>query len=150
MAIPQFTEHGLLPSGVHECTFAEAEAFLCLNERRTDIWAGLENFLVWAAAFPTPDAFLIDGSYVTDKTQPADVDVVVDITGCSDAEQATWFDIWAQHYAYAKAQFLVDFYPFVIGEGNDFSAYFQYVRVEEALQRGIAATVRKGILKVPQ
>jgi hypothetical protein len=43
---------------------------------------------------------------------------------------------------------MVDFYPFVVGQGNDFSAFFQYVRVEEALRRGIAPTVRKGILRV--
>jgi hypothetical protein len=150
MPIPNFTEHGLLPAGVHECTFAEAGAFLCLNERRNDIWSGLQNFLVWASEFPAPDAFLIDGSYVTDKPLPGDVDVVVDITGCSQVDQAVWVTAWAQHHAYAKDAFLVDFYPFAIGEGSDFSAYFQYVRVEEALQRGIPPTVRKGILKVPQ
>ncbi|WCT73264.1 hypothetical protein PQ455_16845 [Sphingomonas naphthae] len=148
MAIPQFNQHGLLPEGVHDCTFLEAQAFLCSNEHRSAIWARLQRFLDWAAAFPRPAAFLIDGSYVTDKPLPNDVDVIVDVTSCSTEQQKQWFAVWAEQHEFAKLTFSVDFYPFAIGLGSDFSAFFQYVRIEEALRRGIAPTVRKGILKV--
>lgn len=148
MPMPSFTQQGILPPGVHGCTFAEAEQLLCTNERRAEIWAGLQGFVVWAAALPQPTAVLIDGSYVTDKPVPGDVDVVVDISSCIQADQLLWFEAWNDHHVHVKDTYLVDFYPFVIGQGNDFSAFFQYVRVEEALQRGIAPTVRKGILRV--
>lgn len=150
MAIPEFTNHGLLPQGVHECTIPEAEQFLSYNEHRSVIWTGLQGFLTWAMALPEPDAILIDGSYVTDKALPSDVDVVVDTTSCSEQEQQDWIDAWATHHVYVKAEFKVDFYPFVTGVGSDFSAFFQYVRIEEALRRGISPAVCKGILRVHQ
>jgi hypothetical protein len=150
MAIPDFTQYGLLPQGVHDCTFPEAAAFLCSNEHRSGIWTGLQNFIEWTSTFPQPDAFLIDGSYVTDKALPNDVDIVIDITSCSNDDQQIWIAAWAAHHEYAKATFSVDFYPFSVGVGSDFSAFFQYVRVDEALRRGIPPSVRKGILKVAQ
>ena len=150
MAIPEFTQYGLLPQGVHECTIPEAQAFLCSNEHRAIIWAGLQNFLNWAQGLPSPDAFLIDGSYVTDKALPNDVDVIVDTTLCTPADQQIWVEAWAEHHEHAKNAFSVDFWPVVIGVGNDFSAFFQYVRVEEALRRGIPPAVRKGLIRVSQ
>lgn len=148
MAIPDFTDCGVLPAGVHECTLPEARETLCYNDRRTAIWKGLIGFFDWAAGLPLPTAYLIDGSYVTDKPVPGDVDVVVDITGCEEPEHQQWFDAWSQNHDYVKQAFEVDFYPFVVGVTNDFSAFFQYIRVEEALRRGIPPYVRKGILRV--
>jgi hypothetical protein len=148
MAIPDFTDRGVLPAGVHECTLLEAQAALCSNDRRTTIWNGLLSFLGWANHLPEPTAYLIDGSYVTDKPLPSDVDVVVDITHCSENEHQQWFSAWEQSHGHVKQTYDVDFYPFVVGVTNDFSAFFQYIRVEEALRRGIPPYVRKGILKV--
>jgi hypothetical protein len=148
MPIPEFTEYGLLPQGIHSCTSGEAEQFLCSNEHRSAIWNGLQEFFAWAATLPKPNAILIDGSYVTDKPTPADVDVVVDISSCSVAEQQVWVDGWIEQRQGMKDVHKVDFYPFASDHGNDFSAYFQYVRVEDALRRGVSPLVRKGILKV--
>ena len=148
MPVPDFTENGILPAGIHSCSLPEAAQFLCVNDRRTEIWTGLTGFLNWSAHLPNPTAILIDGSYVTDKALPSDVDIVVDITTCQDQGQTTWLEAWDMHHVEVKQNYMVDFYPFVVGEGNDFSAFFQYVRVEEALRRGIAPTVRKGILRV--
>jgi hypothetical protein len=148
MPIPDFTDCGVLPAGVHECTLPEAQDLLCSNVRRSTIWNGLLGFLEWAGHLPAPSAYLIDGSYVTDKPVPGDVDLVVDITGCDDLQHQQWFDAWKQNYEYVKQTFEVDFYPFVVGITNDFSAFFQYIRVEEALRRGIPPYVRKGILRV--
>lgn len=148
MPIPEFTEYGLLPQGVHDCTPDEAEQLFCSNEHRSAIWSGLKEFLAWAATLPTPSAILLDGSYVTDKPMPEDVDVVVDISSCSVADQQIWVDGWAEQRQGMKDIHKVDFYPFAAGIGNDFSAFFQYVRVDDALRRGVSPHVRKGILKV--
>lgn len=123
--------------------------FLCSSERRVAIWGGLENFLGWAAPLPLPTALLIDGSYVTDKVAPNDVDVVVDLTGQPEPCQLEWFSAYRHFHSYVKDTYMVDFYPFVVGQGSDFSAFFQYVRVDEALQRGLSPTDLKGILRVP-
>jgi hypothetical protein len=150
LPIPDFTEAGLLPAGVHDCTMQEAEQFLCSNEHRQEIWNGLQAFLEWIDPLPAPAAILIDGSYVTDKALPSDVDVVVDITGCSIEDFRRWAIAHGTAHAIVKEQFRVDFYPYAIGVGNDFSTYFQYVRIDDALRRGIEPETRKGILKVLQ
>ena len=150
MPVPEFTDRGVLPEGVHLCTLLEAQQALCTNDQRAQIWEGLLGFLEWALQLPTPTALLIDGSYVTDKPRPGDVDIVVDLTSCSPTDQQTWFQAWHAGHDFVKGSFNVDFYPFVIGAGNDFSVYFQYIRVEEALRRGIPPHIRKGILRVEQ
>ena len=150
MPVPDFTDRGVLPEGVHQCTLGEAQLALCTNERRSEIWDGLAGFLEWSAALAKPTSLLIDGSYVTDKPLPGDVDLVVDITTCSHLEQETWFQAWYDSHDFVKDTFKVDFYPFVVGVGSDFSMYFQYIRVDEALRRGIPPHVRKGILRVTQ
>lgn len=148
MPVPAFTENGLLPPGIHLCSLPEAAHLLCSNERRNQIWSGFHEFLEWAVPLPSPTAILIDGSYVTDKALPGDVDVVVDVTTCEGPHQKAWFDAWTEHHMHVKQSYMVDFYPFAVGVGSDFSAFFQYVRIDEALKRGIAPHVRKGILRV--
>lgn len=147
--IPQgFNQHGILPEGIHECSAIEAAKFLCSNAMRQKIWTGFENFIAWTQYLPRPTAFLVDGSFVTDKPIPNDIDVVVDLTACHVEDQKQWYSSWSDSHEYVKDKFNVDFYPFAAGNGNDFSAFFQYVRVEDALARGISPTVRKGILRV--
>ncbi|MDO9223658.1 MAG: hypothetical protein Q7U20_08115 [Caulobacter sp.] len=126
---------------------AEAAMVLCTSDHRAAIWAGLEGFIAWSAYLPEPTAIYVDGSYVTDKPVPGDVDVVVDISGCDAAGQAQWLQAWADNHSHVKLAYHVDFYP-LVGHGNDFVAFFQYVRAEEALRRGIGLNVRKGILQV--
>jgi hypothetical protein len=148
MPLPAFTDRGILPEGVHQCTLAEAQELLCANDARETIWNGLLGFMAWAGQFPAPDAFLLDGSFVTDKPLPGDIDVVVDVTLCSEDDQQAWFRAFFAGHQFAKDNFGVDFYPFIIGVGKDFSAFFQYVRVEDALLRGLGPDTRKGILRV--
>jgi hypothetical protein len=148
MPVPDFTPQGLLPAGVHQWSMAEAAAALCTSDHRTNIWTGLEGFVVWAKALAGPTVLYVDGSYVTDKAVPNDVDVVVDISGCDAQGQAQWARAWGSSHQHVKTTYHVDFYPVVLGQGNDFVAFFQYVRAEEALRRGIGLDVRKGILRV--
>ena len=148
MAIPEFTECGLLPAGVHDCTIPEIASRFCLNEHRSERWNGFLAFLTWAAPLPAAVSYLIDGSFVSDKALPNDVDLAVDITRCDDAAQSAWVDAWVSNCEKAKENFRVDFYPFAVGQGHDFSVFFQYVRIEEALRRGLSPKTLKGILKV--
>jgi len=148
MPLPDMTEHGLLPAGVHDCTADEVANAFCGNERRQEIWEGFQRFMQRVATLPHPSEILIDGSFVTDKTQPQDVDVVVDITGCNDNERAEWFDVYRDHHAEIHQDDYVDFYPVIVGHGNDFAAFFQYIRAKDAFDRGIDPAVRKGILRI--
>lgn len=150
MPIPNFNEYGILPEGLHKCTLDEARNKFCTNQRRGDIWNGLERFLASIVHLPRPKAVLLDGSYVTDKVSPGDVDLVVDISSCSTEDQVAWNDFYVQNHDRVKEVFKVDFYTFNTNLGSDFSVFFQYLRVGEALQRGVPPNVRKGILSVQQ
>jgi len=148
MPIPKMTEFGLLPEGVHACTAEEAEGAFCHNDRRAAIWAGFRRFVQQTEHLQPPSEILVDGSFVTDKELPNDVDVVVDVSGCDDAGKSSWFDMFRANHQQIHSDHHVDFYPVVVGQGNDFSAFFQYVRAKDALDRGIDPSVRKGILRM--
>jgi hypothetical protein len=90
----------------------------------------------------------MDGSFVTDKASPGDIDAVVELTTCSEPDQNLWVGAWLRHHEWVKQTFLTDFYPFVAGVGNDFSNFFQYVRVQDAMVRGAPMGTRKGILRI--
>lgn len=110
MPVPDFTDNGLLPAGIHGCSLAEAEEVLSSNPRRAEIWQGLLRFIDWADPLPPPTSMLIDGSYVTDKPLPGDVDVVVDITECSSEDRQLWFDSWSAQHGFVKDNFLATIY----------------------------------------
>lgn len=148
MPLPVLNDFGLLPAGVHDCDGDEIHANFCASPAREAIWQAFQGFLRWAETQPGPFTIFVDGSFVTDKAAPSDVDVAVDITGCSKADQDVWLIAYHREHARLKREFKTDFYPVIIGAGHDFTAFFQYVRVDEALARGAPDGTRKGILRL--
>jgi hypothetical protein len=74
MTIPDFRDDGLLPLGVHKATEAEVrERFGQSNLRRIDLMDRLSRWLA-LARIVTAQRFLVDGSFVTAKAEPNDVD----------------------------------------------------------------------------
>lgn len=150
MPIPELNEFGLLPEGVHECAVHEVPASFCSTPAREDVWAAFQGFLDWVRTMPKPVSLLVDGSFVTDKAVPADVDVAVDISACSENDQNAWVVAFYREGGNLKDQFRTDFYPHIAGFGHDFSKFFQYLRVDDALRRGAPDQTRKGILRLAQ
>ena len=80
MPIPEFNQLGLLPEGIHDCTFQEAEArFGCFQEsdRRVRLWARFREFFDQSKAIGLIHELLLDGSFVTSEPEPNDIDLVV-------------------------------------------------------------------------
>ena len=75
--IPEFDQDGLLPPGVHPCTWAELEARYGSTRHRRELLAGLKQALLALKRAGCGTAF-IDGSFVTDRAVPGDFD------GCWD------------------------------------------------------------------
>lgn len=74
MPIPAFRPDGYLPVGLHAATEAEvAERFGGETERRRDLMARVATWLALARAVQAR-RFLLDGSFVTMKPVPGDVD----------------------------------------------------------------------------
>src|SRR5438477_6434890 len=80
MSIPPFNEHGLLPAGIHDCTMQEAAARFGTfqgSERRPLLWSKFKQFFREVAASRLVEALVLDGSFVTAKPEPNDIDIVV-------------------------------------------------------------------------
>jgi hypothetical protein len=80
MPIPALNEHGLLPEGIHDCTLAEIEARFGRfqhSDRRPSLWRIFKQFADEIAKVGVVTSVLIDGSFVTAKADPNDIDLIL-------------------------------------------------------------------------
>ena len=78
--IPPFNAQGLLPDGIHDCTIDEAaERFggLQSSDRRPRLWARFTEFIGEVKGCGLLEAAIVDGSFVTAKPDPNDIDPVL-------------------------------------------------------------------------
>jgi hypothetical protein len=79
MAIPEFTEIGLLPAGVHTCTLDELQERFDggFASHRYKLFLRLRAYLQRVKGTGLVAWVAVDGSFVTTKEQPGDIDLVV-------------------------------------------------------------------------
>jgi len=80
MAIPAFNEHGLLPDGIYHCALEEArERFgrFQSTDKRPQLWDKLMEFVRDAIASGIVEVVLVDGSFVTARPDPNDIDRIL-------------------------------------------------------------------------
>jgi hypothetical protein len=133
MAIPALIQ-GLLPPGVYAATLQEVwDAF---DQPGSATRAALNRALAHAStliwARDTSAVVYVNGSYVTDRIDPVDVDIAVR----SDAWTDTSF-LAAFVAAYAGEEQLIDFF---------FSATQSAQHMEELFQETQGSPIRKGII----
>jgi hypothetical protein len=147
MPIPNFDLHGLLPQGIHDCTVSEIEERLTWNLLRTQLLSKFKDFLSNEIQPRFTDPVFFDGSYVTNKEYPQDIDVVLDLRQSSRAQQLDGLIYMQESQAYLMDQYSVHFWINLAGS-NDFSAFFQYVGVKTAKLKGLGPSHLKGILRL--
>lgn len=77
--IPEL-DGGVLPEGIHQCTLDEVRAAFGQfrrSDRRIKLTDQLERFVRDAQGSGIVAAVVIDGSYVTAKDEPGDIDLIV-------------------------------------------------------------------------
>jgi hypothetical protein len=80
MPIPPLDPDGLLPVGVHDCTLAEIKQCFGAfqrSDRRPQLFGKLESFLGEARNSGLIVSVIVDGSFVTAKSEPNDVDLIL-------------------------------------------------------------------------
>jgi hypothetical protein len=80
MPIPALTSEGYLPPGIHECTLEELEERFGRFQRtdvRPRLFADLQRFVRAVKVTGFFVAIVIDGSFVSSKDAPNDVDVIL-------------------------------------------------------------------------
>lgn len=139
--IPGFTEEGLLPPGVYETDPEELRAKMGWSRKRQELLGGLEEALELMAACGVVRVYL-DGSFMTNKDRPNDVDGCYDLAEDVTAEElgrlAPIFPPNPSNRAEAKRRFGVDFFPASateLGSGQPFLRFFQTDR--EGRERGV-------------
>jgi len=87
MPIPPFSLGGVLPEGIHDCTFEELRrrfGSFQASDRRPKLFAKLESFFAEVRVSGLARYVLIDGSFATAKSQPNDIDLILIIAGDYD------------------------------------------------------------------
>ncbi len=147
MPIPQLQQNGLLPTGVHDCSFDDIRATFTWNQHRQQLF---DNFLIFVKAElrpAFPDPLYFDGSFITDKVTPDDTDVVLDLTNAPDARKWQGLQFMKDHQDRIKILYGVHFWVNLPGL-KDFAAFFQYVGVKTAHIKGLHPRQTKGILRI--
>lgn len=127
--IPDFTAEGLLPRGVHSATLEEVLNRFGGNERRNHLLAGLVEALRLLRAAGCRRVY-VNGSFVTSKERPNDIDACWDIDGVdADALDPVFFD-FAEGRAAQKARFGCEFFPAQVPEGLTGRAFLEFFQVD--------------------
>lgn len=149
MAVPALTQEGYLPAGVHTCTLQEVQDAFGTNDHRNALLSKLCQFIdMMDAQHGLKAPIYVDGSFVTGKTNPSDIDVVLDLTECNKDEIGEAMIVFAQERCEIKQRLSIDFYPYFPNVGNDLRSFFQYIRLEEMQQKQLPPDSRKGILRI--
>lgn len=128
--IPQFTADGLLPRGAHPATLEEVLERFGGNERRRQLLRGLSEALRLLRSAGCRRVY-INGSFVTAKERPNDIDVCWDIDGVNpDALDPVFFD-FDDGRAAQKARFGVEFFPAQIPEGLTGKTFLEFFQVDK-------------------
>ena len=146
MPIPALNRDGFLPPGIHECSLDEIRprfGGFQQRDRRPHLFTRLEELVTAMAGSGLFESVLVDGSFVTAKPAPNDVDLLAVLKAGHDFEQ----DLPVSDYALVSRSILRRRFGFdvVVVEGNSivYETYIEFFgRVREA------PDLRKGILRL--
>ncbi len=146
MPIPALNEDGFLPPGVHDCTFDENRsrfgAFRA-TDRRPKLCAALAEFIEEVRIAAIFSAVLIDGSFVTDKPAPNDIDLLLVFSANHDFDA----DLLPSQYKLVCSQLIRRQRSFdVVFARPDSAAYTQFVDFFQQVRN--QPDRRKGILRL--
>lgn len=149
MSIPNFDQFGLLPHGIYDCTEGEiVDRYCSANNNRLTIWDLFKQFIQQPRAFPWPNHIYIDGGFTSDKPVTKDIDVVLDISHLNDAAAFGAFVWFTANKQSIMDTYKVDFWIKHHSFPNDLISYFQYVKEEDILAKGMLIGSKKGLLRM--
>lgn len=149
MPIPTFDRFGLLPGGVHECTIEEVEVNLAWNDERRRLTALLQEFIAveLTPRFTVVPPVVLDGSYVSQKASPSNINLVLELSHLSDEEQ--WEgQVLFQRTADLFRLYQIEMLPGLKSLKQDFVDLLQTLRPQTAFEKGLHHGHRKGVLRL--
>ena len=92
--LPDLNKHGFLPEGVWDCSLVELSkrfAVFAESDKRIKLFQRLENLLEEVKKTGWIMEVIVDGSFVTDKKKPNDIDLILALMPeFEDAEISFW------------------------------------------------------------
>lgn len=147
LPIPNLDSDGLLPEGIHECSIPEIETIYGWNPHRLDLLDKFSACLVQEIRPVFSEPIYFDGSFVTDKDVPDDIDMFLDLNNSSDAIKWMGLIFQRNHQSRLLRDYRVHFWVNLPGF-SDFSMFFQYIGTKTASTKGLNPKHRKGILRI--
>ena len=141
--IPPFNESGCLPEGIYDCTIDEAaERFAGFqrSSQRPHLWDRFIEFMREADACKLVDAVLVDGSFVTTKADPNDIDLMLVVPANHDFSadfQPSEYNVLSKRRVNRRFGFDVLVARADSEEYRRYVGFFQQVRLEPGRKRGI-------------
>ncbi len=145
MTIPDLNEHGVLPRGVHHCNMEEVRARFGTfrqTDARPRLCDHLVRYMTEAGSTGAVAAVFVDGSFVTNKEVPGDVDLIVVVN--EDALPSSTVDVSPHVYNVVSRRVIKKRFPFdVFVVPNDPEAiegaleFFAQVKDRADLSKGI-------------
>ena len=142
--IPEWLSIGDLPPGVHFATWTRIEDRLAFNPRRRRLLAGFREACEHLRKAGCRLVYL-DGSFVTARDHPGDLDACWDIQNVDDKKLDPVFWDFKQGRAAQKRRFLGEFFPAQLPEGATgrlFVEFFQVNKLTGELKGIVAIRLR--------
>jgi len=143
MPIPPLDENGFLPPGVHDCTMADVEdcfGRFMRTDQRIRLFEKLVRYLKEVQSTGMAVALLIDGSFVTGKADPDDIDLVLVLKTVHDfTAELRPFEYNVLSRTRVRQNFRFDVL-IAVEDSPDYqrhSDFFQQVRDQPQLRKGI-------------
>ncbi len=144
--IPPFNPHGLLPPGIFDCSFAQLQGRFGKfqeSDRRPRLAQRLAEFVAAVQKSRLFDSLLIDGSFVTAKPAPNDIDLVAVLRPGHDFER----DLPMSEYTLVSRALLRRRFGFdVLLAEQDSLLYQTYVEFFSRVRE--APNLRKGLVRL--
>ena len=143
----------MLPIGIHDATLSDVRERFASNALRIRLFDKFDDALKNWQSLPSwnaVDAVYMDGSFLTDKPAPGDIECAIAINPNAVFHEAIHM-MEAVNDARKKSDAALDCYSFVPGLSNDFSTFFQYMRRSDADARHMKwspSKPMKGIIRL--
>ena len=143
MAIPDLDHDGFLPAGVHECTLDELEQRFGgfeLSTCRMKLMAKLAEYVMELRGTGMVHFVLVDGSFVSAKAEPNDIDLVLVLPNSHDFTRVVRpfeYNVLSRRMVRKRFAFDVLVAREDSAEFDEYVQFFQQVRGEPYRQKGI-------------
>ena len=143
MPIPNLNEQGLLPPGIYDCSVEEiGERFGTFQstDHRPRLYEKLQAFLQQVRSINLANAVILNGSFVTGKADPNDIDLILVLPSSHDLRA----DLAPMAYNVLSRRRVSRRYGFDVlvarestREYTEYTTDFQRVRGQPHLQKGM-------------